>query len=712
MMAGPAPELYGAAAGLALRAADGDPAGAPDARTMLGLLGVRGTGKTAVLDSLAETFAARGAAVHRSVADAARARATVGGSGSARATLLVDDAHTLGDDDLRCLLDLARDAAGPHLVVAARPPIDHSEALAVARHLERVGPVVVLDRIRAPDALEWARSALGRDLEPEQVDRLLEQTDGAPWLVERVLAACSETLELDGDPPEGLMHRLALDLERLDADVAALALALGVGFDLRSRMLPSWSPFQSSDLDRVVKAARADGILRADDGLIPLIGAAAVRAAPAHRVGAMQLELAGEFSKRGRPLDPALADPSAAGLLDPGVASALALEGDAHLLADPARANDYYSAALAAGAERREVRARQAQAALAVGDTETAGHLIEQHVVDGEPRDLGRTVDVAAAHWAARCLPGRSAEIYRWYGAERVGASAPSAAIALYGAGDPETGKRMLEVTSESFPTGVSISARNCGRALRASLGDDPSPALALLVRASSTLTVTGVMSPLPEHPAALAAIVAMHSGDLGAAVSVLDDAIDGDQGGAGALPRFLLLRAWASMLAGEPARARDDCARARRHPYPLAPRDELFARSLEVGLARRADDLQALMRAWRGVREFVMTVGMGLFTLLPLGELVVAAARMSDSKAVEPALREAWALLERLGDPPLWSSTLRWSCVHAGIIANRPDDLTPHAAALVRAARHFPLAAALAQAGRTWVRMLGGHAD
>ncbi|KAB1648465.1 helix-turn-helix transcriptional regulator [Pseudoclavibacter endophyticus] len=270
----------------------------------------------------------------------------------------------------------------------------------------------------------------------------------------------------------------------------------------------------------------------------------------------------------------------------------------------------------------------------------------------------------------------------------------------------------MLEVSAAGFPSGTGISARMCGEGLRASMAGDPALALPQLVRASSTLTVTGTLAPLPELPAAVASIVAMHSGDLAAAATVLDAAIEGRQGGPAGAPRLRLLRAWAAMLAGEASRAREECALARQHPFALAPRDELFARSLEVGLARRADDLQALMRAWEGVREFIMTVGMGLFTLLPLGELVVAAARMRDTRAVEPALAEAWALLSRLGDPPLWSSTLRWACVQAGILANRPDELPPHAAALVRASQDFPLAAALAEAGRAWVRMLGGQVE
>ena len=75
-------------------------------------------------------------------------------------------------------------------------------------------------------------------------------------------------------------------------------------------------------------------------------------------------------------------------------------------------------------------------------------------------------------------------------------------------------------------------------------------------------------------------------------------------------------------------------------------------------------------------------------------------------------ALEEAFGLLRGLGDPVLWSVPLHWAGVHAGILANSPDDVAPHGQALTAAAAHSPFAKALATGGRAWLRVLAGHVD
>ncbi|MBF6235267.1 LuxR family transcriptional regulator, partial [Nocardia farcinica] len=70
-----------------------------------------------------------------------------------------------------------------------------------------------------------------------------------------------------------------------------------------------------------------------------------------------------------------------------------------------------------------------------------------------------------------------------------------------------------------------------------------------------------------------------------------------------------------------------------------------------------------------------------------------------------------AKTLLDRLGHPPAWANLFHWYGVQAAIARERPDELLPHAHALKAAAesgdRH---AAALADAGRTWVLVLRGE--
>jgi DNA-binding CsgD family transcriptional regulator len=143
-----------------------------------------------------------------------------------------------------------------------------------------------------------------------------------------------------------------------------------------------------------------------------------------------------------------------------------------------------------------------------------------------------------------------------------------------------------------------------------------------------------------------------------------------------------------------------------------LEPRDELFLRALEVGLARRSSDSPALTAAWEPAREALLRHPVDLFTLLPLGELVIAGSRMKDAGRLAPHLAEARALLGRLGDPQLWATPLHWSGVQAAILTDDPVALEPHAAALAASARTSPYAATVAQAGRSWLRVLTGDVD
>jgi DNA-binding CsgD family transcriptional regulator len=246
-------------------------------------------------------------------------------------------------------------------------------------------------------------------------------------------------------------------------------------------------------------------------------------------------------------------------------------------------------------------------------------------------------------------------------------------------------------------------------RGLRDSVLSVNDQALRELIRASDTMTASGSTAPLPEPPAALAAIVALHSGDLGVADSVIDAALAGGQCGPVARPHLLLLRAWIAMQKDRSDLARAAITEAMTHGRALSPRNEVLLWALEVGLARRADDAHGLVRAWQNARVCVLHVPVDLFSLLPLGELNVAATRMRDSDRMESQMADAWRLLGRLGDPPLWAIPLHWSSVQAAILAEKPAELAPHAAALVRASSQSHLASVLATAGRTWLTVLAG---
>jgi hypothetical protein len=143
-----------------------------------------------------------------------------------------------------------------------------------------------------------------------------------------------------------------------------------------------------------------------------------------------------------------------------------------------------------------------------------------------------------------------------------------------------------------------------------------------------------------------------------------------------------------------------------------IEPRDWLFAVALEVGLARRNSDLATLRRTWGHACEAIMRHSVDLFTLLPLGEFAVAAARLGDQDRLAPHLREARALLGQLGDPPLWSTQLHWSGFHAAILAESPAVAEEHAAALAGLAGQSWYCAALSNAAQSWLAVLAGTID
>jgi len=236
-------------------------------------------------------------------------------------------------------------------------------------------------------------------------------------------------------------------------------------------------------------------------------------------------------------------------------------------------------------------------------------------------------------------------------------------------------------------------------------LGDNPPAAMSPLVQRVFT---SGTPRPelMPDPPETLAALMALHTGDLAMADSVLARHTESDDP-AGA-SRYAALRAWTSMQAGQFAAA---------HGFldaidPRSGREQPWAWGLRLGLARRQDDVRALARLWVDARGVLVGHPVDVYSLLPLGEIGLAAARMHEPELAAPVWNHALELLDRLGNPPLWGPAFYWYGIQAAILTNRPHAMAPHAAALLSAASTSPFAAALARAGRSWVAVLGGDVD
>ncbi|MHA6694988.1 LuxR C-terminal-related transcriptional regulator [Homoserinimonas sp. A520] len=558
-----------------------------------------------------------------------------------------------------------------------------------------------------------AEASLRRPVPQAFIDHVADMTGGVPWLVQLVLgSAVDDGIEVHSKQAAspGLIGMLGYELDTAYGELRELLLALAVGFDLSGRLPPNLEG-DGARVDDLMTRARAAGLVLAHGRLVPLVRQALLETTPAYRVRSLQLALVDAVLAEGRPLGDVAEALARAGLRDPRVATTLERAGDSALSTRPAVAFTLYDEAGAAGCDELSIAARRAQAASALGDLDLAARILDDLLTRENAPDLIRAVDVAAAVWAQRGMLQRSAEIYGWLGPDRIGSSAPLAAVAMIGVGDPEGADAMLAAApTSSSPTLVSVAVSLMGQGLRSSVSGSVDAALPALIRASDMMTASGVVTPVPELPAALATLVALHSGELPVADSILERALAGEQGGSATRQRLQLLRSWVAMNADRSELARAGIDQAMADARRLTPRNELLFRALEVGLARRADDAPALVRAWQRARESLLHVPIDLFSLMPLGELMVTATRLRDSAWLQAPLAEAWALLDRLGNPPLWSVPLHWSAVQSAILADRPKELVPHAAALVRASADSHLASVLAAAGRAWVAVRAGQ--
>jgi len=689
----------------------------PDMPLRLEVVGSGGHGKTVLLDALAEAYTRAGTAVVRRLPDS-----TDEDPPPARA-LLVDDAHELPDAEVERIL---RWSLGPdaRVVLAHRPwprPAALS-ALAVAFGAGRA-PLVLGPLDRAGVA-ERAAMLLGERPSVELVELVSEQTGGSPMLVDRLLLALrdrgglTEAGAAAGEPPAAVLHQLDHQLHLLPGPVRELLLGQAVGGVLDPDVLAALLAVATEAVVALVEEAAASGLLLPDGELVPLARQALLRLTPVAHQLAVRRRLAGLRLDHG-----ASVLTVARGLLGTGatgtrVAAVLADAGNEALAEYLPIAVDLYAAAVEAGAPRVPLAARRAEAAMLVGDLDAAlthtDLVLTSDTADAEPV---RAAIVAAAVLAHRGLLTRSAEIYRWLGAERLGQAAVLAVPALIGTGALTEAREALGMDTSATarpgrpPTLLAGAEELIARGMYDTVAGSPVAALSQLTRAATLLEVSGRAALLTDTPAALAALVAVHSGELEVAQAVLDAAVAGGSGGRAYAARHCLLQAWIAMHRGGIVAARNLLAAAEAGGR-LGPRDELLAAALDVALARRTSDVAALMLSWGRARRAIVRHPVDLYSLQPLGELAIGAARLREQSWVAPYLDAAQALLGQLGNPPLWAAPLHWSGLHSAIAADDGDTATRHTGLLEKIAGTGRYAAALAGGGRAWLRALTGDVD
>ncbi|MCV7192640.1 helix-turn-helix transcriptional regulator [Mycolicibacterium brumae] len=564
------------------------------------------------------------------------------------AAFVVDDADQLTDTELAALTSLAADPART-VVVAVAPRLHHRRLRELTTTLERERPRLRLPARRWTDPVRLASRLRGLD------DEL------------------ADTLTV-----------LSLDDALGPADVAA---ALGIPLD------------SARDL---VDRGYATGLLDPAAPGRDVLHDAASRAVGALRHHELETALLDSQLEMGT-LTVSLAVTLAEhGVRDARLADRLAESGRG---ADPVEAARCYRAALSAGAGDADPLPFADALALA-GDCAAATRIADDLLGDSDPGVRAAAVRIAASTACHDGNTAHAAELFGWLAdqpAPHPEAETVSAAtVVAMAVGDLPAARAALRAEPSGPPTSSARRARNLAEGLLMTIDEPYGAAIGRLSQAVGGPTEVA----MPDDPAALAALTALHAGDPARAAVLV-----GRDAGHNRLfeNRRLLLAAWTQLLDGQVTAAAAGAAAVGADPHP---RDALWLAALQTGIARRAGDAGALHRHWHAGMAVLTEYCPDLYSLLPLGELWVAAARLRQADRLRHPLQRAFAVLSGLGNPPAWSLPLHWAGVHAAILAGTPDSMTPHAAALSAAAAHSDFARALAAGGRAWLRVLAGQVE
>lgn len=671
----------------------------PARRRVQLIIGPAGSGKTLVLQEIRRIYREAGESLAQNLTP-----------GLEEKILIVDNGHRLPDVELAEVAKLAR--AGTHSIIFASESRPRSSAWAAASEvLTWDTPPVILAPLTVGEVIALATASRCPVPDAVRAQRIVAITGG---LLDLVLVA------LRADPASSataVADHVRERLFRLDGHVLSTV-----------SMLTLSAPIGSAE----VAAALSVGVERADQ-LVDIARATGLVNGPAELSAAVQrgaLTALGE--SRRRELGRAVLDAMwSAGSISGDLAAELASHGvlddrlTAPILASvashPERADTLYELSIRTGADPLITHLHAAQAKALAGDLRGAGAAVDALWPDFEtnpaadPGLLARAVRISACAAIAAGTTVRAAELYDWMahqqgGALRWGPDAALAGVIHLAVGQASVAREILDRATEpgvSSPIAGTAVDRLILRGFVQSLEADSSPALATLSRAVG-LAGTATARLDPDVPAALAAIAALQVGQLARARSLLTRTPP-DRWPPAHRMRLTVLAAWIQMCEGDEASVAThlDALGAADHV-----RDQLAVAALRVALARRAGDVGQLLQAFQDATGPLGEYTVDLFGLLFVGEVWVAAARLGRPHDVAPVIDDAMNLLAALGNPVHWVTALHWYGVHAAIAGDSPTDLVPHAQALAEAARSSSYAAALAGAGRTWIRVLGGIVD
>ena len=677
---------------------------APTTPVKLLVSGGIGTGKSAVLAVIRAALRSAGVAV---VTRPPRDGDDPG------AAVVIDDAQLLGDDELGQLLERVADPAST-IVVAAEPLAHQPSLRALATAIERENPVVSLGALAPAEVHNLTDEILSAPTTPDVVRSLMAATAGLPFLLTPAITAAGSP---DGDGQQVMSAaRFALieRLRRLDEPVLDTLLISSLSPDLGPDDVAAALRVSTDEALALVDRARASGLIEPSHNHAFLRSvhrciAQIIGTARHHDTEISLLVSQIELSTLSTDLALRMAEH---GLKDERLANALAdLAARSH--GQSARAARLYRAAADAGATA--LSTRLADALALTGDCTTAGRLADDLLASNDAAERAAAVRIAASIALHDGSAGQAADLFRWLGPYPDAFVSAAGVIVSVAAGDLSSARAALSAESAGPPTSTARAAHSLAEGLLLSL-EQPFPVA--VARLGQSITAEQQSAGVaPDTPAALVTLTALHGGDPVRARSVIGRAVrarsqSDSAGEAFTAHRHRLLLGWVRMQDGQLSAATADVGAVAAAEASLHRRDALWAAALHTAIARRSGNSGAVQKHWFAAMEVLAEYSVDLFALLPLGELWIAAARMRQVDRLQHTLVEAFSLLESLGNPVLWSVPLHWAGVHAGILANSPEDVAPHGHVLTAAAAHSAFAKTLATAGRTWLRVLANHVD
>lgn len=658
---------------------------APTAPTKILVTGGIGTGKSTVVAALAQVLREAGVPT--------RTRVSPSGTGA----LIVDDADRLGDEELRRLTALAEDPETT-LVIAAQPCTQHAGLRGLTAALERDGVRAALGPL---SRIEVARRCEAHD--PDWISAAMAATAGLPFLVDAVRGS--------EDLPQAGYLALVARLRRAEEALLDTLLIMSLTPGLGSADVAAALRIDGDAARDLVDRAYATGLL--DPNLGPRFGAMVHRAVAALLGAARHLEIETallqtqlEISTLTTELALRLAEH---GMREPALATTLEDAARRSQTTPAGRARLYRGAITAHGSTppAATLRIEFADALALAGDCSAATAIADELLGAEDSAVRAAGVRIATAVATHDGNSARAVELFDWLGPDPT--IGPAVALILAATGDAQGAAAALAVPHTGPPTSTARAARNLADGV---LSTFDQPYAAAMARLSQALGGQPATQATPDSPAAVVALTALHAGDPVRARSVLAGAVlaSAERPDPVFDHRHRLLQAWLKMQDGQLPTAAADAATI---PEPgLHRRDALWRAALLTGLARRNGDTGALQQHWYAAMEVLAEYSVDLFSLLPLGELWVAGARIRQEPRLSHQLDEAFGLLHRLGDPPAWSLPLHWAGVHAAILTKAPEAMAPHAQALSTASAVSPFARTLAGAGRAWLRVLANQVD